>query len=370
MVILFFLVSFLVAGKILIKYYSKHWNDGLSASVYFEADAINEGEKGHICEELINDKFLPLPVVNVKFELDKSIKYAESVNTIVSDKQYRSDTLMLGSHKKIIRRFEVKYTKRGIYHIDSLTLNTIDPVSDYKRIEIFECKSVIYVYPSYSRHKDILAPFSRVMGEALRNRFIFEDPFEFRGIRDYTTSDPMKKINWGASARTGALKVNNYYDTTSRHVTVFLDICNDSVWKRYDQMEEAIRITRNLMEEFVRNKIPVKIITNAKNCINGNDIVMESGLGAGVVASNLKNLAIIDLDKPTKHMSEFLLENESETEELSVLISSDSSESLIRAYEKYLGKNSGEWIAPILSSKDCNIHSRKFNTTYVEVSRL
>lgn len=370
MVILFFLVSFLVVGKIVIKYYSKHWNDGLSASVYFETDAINEGEKGHICEELVNDKLLPLPVVNVKFELDKSIKYAESVNTIVSDKQYRSDTLMLGSHKKIIRRFEVKYTKRGIYHIDSLTLNTIDPVSDYKRIEIFECKSDIYVYPSYSRHKDILAPFSRIMGEALRNKFIFEDPFEFRGIRDYTTSDPMKKINWSASAKTGELKVNNYYDTTSRHVTLFLDICNDSVWKRYDQMEESIRITRNLMEEFVRNKIPVKIITNAKSCLNDKVIVMESGIGSGVVITNLKNLACIDLDKPTESMSDYFLENESETEELSVLISFNGSEKLIQAYEKYLGKNNGEWIAPILYAKDRNIHSRKFTTTYVEVNRL
>ena len=56
MIILFFLVSFLVAGKIVIKYYSKHWDDGLSASVHFETDAINEGEKGHICEEIINDK--------------------------------------------------------------------------------------------------------------------------------------------------------------------------------------------------------------------------------------------------------------------------------------------------------------------------
>ena len=198
MVILFFLVSFLVVGKIVIKYYSKHWNDGLSASVYFETDGINEGETGHICEELINDKFLPLPVVNVKFELDKSIKYAESVNTIVSDKQYRSDTLMLGSHKKIIRRFEVKYTKRGIYNINSITLNTIDPVSDYKHIEVFETKSKIYVYPSYSRHKDILAPFSRIMGEALRNRFVFDrhkNPTPIFGVYHIQYSTILRIVN-------------------------------------------------------------------------------------------------------------------------------------------------------------------------------
>ncbi|MGN0373971.1 MAG: DUF58 domain-containing protein [Butyrivibrio sp.] len=370
MIILLFLVSFFIIRKVVIKYFSSHWNDGLSAKVYFETDFINEGEKGHVCEELINDKKLPLPVVNVKFELDKSIRYAELKNTIVSDKQYRSDTLSLGSHKKVLRRFEVTYTKRGVYSIDTIELNTIDPISDYKRLESFTSKSSIYVYPAYSRYREILAPFSRVMGEALKNRFVFEDPFEFKGIRDYTASDPMKKINWSASARTGELKVNNYYDTTSRQVTIFLDISNDSVWKRYDQMEESIRITRNLMEEFIRNQIPVNIITNGRDCFNGDLIVMESGVGAGVVTANLKNLTVIDLDCKTGHMSEYFLENESGTDELSILLSADISPGLATAYEKYLGRNTGEWIAPVISSKECNIHSSKINITYVEVNRL
>lgn len=370
MIILLFLVSFFIIRGFVIRYYSKHWNDRLSANVYFETEYINEGETGHVCEELINDKFLPLSVVNVKFELDKSICYAESKNTIVTDKQYRSDTLTLGSNKKLLRRFEVKYTKRGVYSIDNVTLNTIDPVSDYRRVEVFPCQSVIYVYPSYSKHKELLAPFSRIMGEACKNRFIYEDPFEFKGIRNYTTSDPMKKINWSASAKTGELMVNSYYDTTSRHITLFLDITTDNVWKKYDQMEECIRITRNLMEDFVKNHIPVKIITNAKDCFDGSDVIMEHGSGAGVVLANLKNLTIIDLDKKTEPMSKYLVENEAEEDELSVLISADVSDTLTRAYEQYLGKNNGEWIAPILSKRDCNIHSRKIQTTYVEVSRI
>lgn len=370
MIILLFLVSFFVLKKLVTRYYSKHWNDNLSAVVHFETGYINEGETGHICEELINDKFLPLSVVNVKFELDRSIRYAESKNTIVSDKQYRSDTLTLGSHKKLCRRFEVTYTKRGVYSIDALTLNTIDPVSDYIRLEQFPCKSSIYVYPAYSKHRELIAPFSRIMGEAFKNRFIFEDPYEFKGIRSYTTSDPMKKINWNASAKTGELMVNNYYDTTSRHITLFLDITTDNVWKKYDQMEECIRITRNLMEEFVQNQVPVKIITNAKDCFEGQDVVMESGIGAGVVLSNLKKLSLIDLDKKTEPMSRYLMNNEAGADELSVLISSDISEPLTRAYEKYLGNNNGEWIAPILSSREGTVQSRKIQTTYVEVSRI
>lgn len=370
MVILLFLIGFIIVRKIVRKYYATHWDDNLYASVYFDNEAVSEGDTGHICEELVNGKFLPLPVVNVKFDMDKSIYYKEKVNSIVSDKQYRSDTLSLGSNTKLVRSFEVQFTKRGMYSIDSVDLNTMDPVDSYIRSENYECDSVIYVYPRYSHHRDILAPFSRIMGEALKNKFIFEDPFEFKGIRNYTTSDPMKKINWSASAKTGQLLVNNYYDTTSRHVTIFLDVVNDSVWKRNDQLEECIRITRNLMEEFVKNQVPVKIFTNAKSSLNGDIISMESGTGSGVVYANLRNMALIDLDKETEPIAEYLSVHESNSEELSILLSADLSERLVTAYEKYLGKNSGEWIAPVMSSKDCNIRSSKFNITYLEVERL
>lgn len=370
MIILLFLVSFFIIRKVIIKYYEKHWKDKLSASVYFETDYINEGENGHICEELINDKALPLPAVNVKFELDKSVFYEDSRNIVVSDKQYRSDLMTLGSHKKILRRFKVNFTKRGVYSIETVSMNTIDPVSEYLYIEQFPSKSTIYVYPAYSRYKELLAPFSRIMGEALKNRFILEDPFEFKGIRNYTTSDPMKKINWSATAKTGNLKVNSYYDTTSRHVTIFLDITTTNVWKKYDQMEEAIRITRNLMEELVRNKIPVQIITNARDCLEGNNIAMESGIGTNTVISNLRNLSIIDLDKDTEPMMNYFMDNEAGKDELSVLISTDNALKLVQAFEKYLGNSNGEWIMPIMSAKDCNIHSRKIQITYVEVNRI
>ena len=78
MVIILFLTTFFIVLKIVREYYASNWDKGLSASVHFGADAINEGENGLIYEEVTNDKFLPLPIVNLKFDLDKSIIYKES----------------------------------------------------------------------------------------------------------------------------------------------------------------------------------------------------------------------------------------------------------------------------------------------------
>lgn len=369
MVILLFFAAFFILRRIVREYYASNWDKGLSASVRFGADVINEGESGYIYEELTNEKFLPLPIVNVKFDLDKSIRYKESLNTIVSDKQYRSDVMSLGPNRKLTRSFEVKYTRRGVYNIKTVDLYTLDPVADYLRFENYDCNSVIYVYPSYSRHRDILAPFSRVMGQALKNKFIFEDPFEFRGIRNYTIHDPMKKINWSASAKTGELMVNNFFDTTSRHITIFLDVVNNSAWKRYDQLEECIRITRNLMEDFLKNQIPIEIITNARDYEDGSRIVMEQGLGIGMLQSNLRKLARIDLDKETESMADYFEANKAESEQLCILLSTEITDKMIMAYKQFLGEASGEWIAPIINLRDRKLTSGKVKITYLEVER-
>ena len=72
MVILLFLVTFFVVLKIVREYYASNWNKGLSASVRFGAECINEGETGHICEEIINDKFLPSAEVRHHSRTDRS----------------------------------------------------------------------------------------------------------------------------------------------------------------------------------------------------------------------------------------------------------------------------------------------------------
>ncbi len=369
MVVLLFFVTFFIIIKLVRKYYASNWNKGLSTFVHFGAENINEGESGYVYEEVTNDKFLPLPIVNLKFDLDKSIVYKERSAGIVSDKQYRSDVFSLAPNSKLSRSFEVKYTKRGVYSIKNVDLYTLDPVDEYLRYENYGCNALIYVYPSYSNHKDILAPFSRVMGQALKNKFIFEDPFEFRGIRNYTSHDPMKKINWGASAKTGELMVNNFFDTTSRHITIFLDMSNNSAWKRYDQLEECIRITRNLMEDFLKNQIPIEIITNAKDFEDGSDIVMEKGLGVGILQANLRKLARIDLDREITSMEEYFNANEAGRDELFILLSTDITENLWMAYKKFLGDNEGEWIAPIMNPRDRKYWSGKINMTYLEVDR-
>lgn len=58
--------------------------------------------------------------------------------------------------------------------------------------------------------------------------------------------------------------------------------------ERDDQLEECIRITRNYMETFIRNHIPVEIITNGIDGILNKPVVFEGGSDGAYVENVLK----------------------------------------------------------------------------------
>lgn len=369
MSVIFLLIGLFLLQRIVVLIYENNWNKKLEVLARFEEAEATEGETGHIKEILSNGKLLPIPAMTVRFELDKSITYKHKTNIAVSDRQHRTDAVSLMGNKRMDREFEVKFTKRGFYRIDSVSVSTSDAFSSKFLSQKYDTNSSIYVYPAHSRYTEILAPFSRMTGEAVKNRFIYEDPFEFKGIRDYSSSDPMRKINWRASAKTGDLKVNSYYDTTSRQVTIFLDIVNDQIWRHDEQVEECIRIARNYMENFVANKIPVKIVTNGLDIETGNTIEFLDGLDAAFIADSLRKLARIDMDKRTTRLYDFFDNNTINDGELAILLSADISENMLKSYEHYLGNQSGEWVATIGTGTKDLVSSRKINITYLEVGR-
>ena len=369
MSIIFFIIGLIIVERIVIAFFSHTWEKNLDVTIQFDSECVNEGSKGKITEILSNDKNMKLPIANLKFELDKSIQYTDKTNVSVSDRQYRNDGMSLKGHMAYKRQFEVIFTKRGIYHICNPVLTTKDYLGLYDFAKEFELESEIYVFPSYSRYTELVAPFSRAVGEAIKNKFLYEDPFEFKGIRDYTGTEPMKKINWSASAKTGDLKVNNYYDTSSRHATIFLDIANDQIWRQDDQLEECIRIARNYLEGFIRNHVPVEIVTNAMDILDKKRICFDKGNDAGFVDKCLRKMTRIDFDEPTERLYEYFIENSASEDELCILLSVDQSSSMVEAYEKYLGKMTGEWICPKTPSSERQIRSGKIHVTYVEVGR-
>ena len=98
----------------------------------------------------------------------------------------------------------------------------------------------IYVYPSIFREEEFHLSLQKLNGEIIVKRHMLEDPFEYRGIREYQPFDDIRSVNWKATARTGDLKVNQKNYTAMQTIRIFINLEDDSIWKKDNEMENII----------------------------------------------------------------------------------------------------------------------------------
>ena len=188
--------------------YGRFWNRGLSARLFFSARSVTEGERCFLSEQVENRKALPLPMLKVKFQVSRKLHFEDEGDSAVTDQYYRNDILSLGPHQRLTRRIPFRCTARGYYRIEGLDLVASDLFLSREMVSEAEAESVLYVYPGPVRGVSLDAAIRRLNGEILAKRHLLEDPFEYRGLREYAPFDEPRSINWKATARTGDLTVN------------------------------------------------------------------------------------------------------------------------------------------------------------------
>ena len=103
-------------------FYEKFWDRGLTSEVVFSKCEVEEGQKLYLKEKVENRKWLPLPTLMVKFEMDRNIVCVDGAKTSITDRQYRNDWVAAMPYKRVTRSIEIIGTKRGYYNIEEIRL--------------------------------------------------------------------------------------------------------------------------------------------------------------------------------------------------------------------------------------------------------
>lgn len=276
------------------KIYEKYWGKNLSVSIRFSKEAVRTNETVELMEVIENGKYLPLPMLTVKFETDKCLHALDEKNSAVTDLYYRNDIFAMKPMRKTTRTIPFLCTKRGYFRIHDITLVSADLFLQNERIGGRSSDASLYVYPRVLTNEDHSRLLSRMTGEVLAKRHQEEDPFEFRGIREYSMTDELRTINWKATARTGELKVNMKNYTSLKAVRLFLNLEDTGIRKHSEADEYAISMVATLAELFLQNGMRVLLETNGVDILSKTRVnVNESG---GVLQLNhiMQSLARID----------------------------------------------------------------------------
>lgn len=257
--------------------YNRMWDERLGLDIRFKDSYINAGERSSLIEIINNGKFLPLPVLHVKFSVDKSFVFDNQDNVSVTDCYHRNDAFSIMGGQRITRKLDFQATKRGVFFISGVTLTAKDFFMTKTFAKVIDCNSRMYIFPRKIDTPEFETYFNTVMGEIEAKRGLLEDPYTFRGIRDYDVSDNMSKINWKASAKNGQLMVNQYGYSWEPRIKILLNLDTNQMIRSDYITELSIELASSIAMEFLDNRVSVGLVSNGLDNKKQPLGVVESG---------------------------------------------------------------------------------------------
>ena len=258
------------------------WNRKLNADARFSEKQATEGDTVLLTATVDNRKMLPVTTVKVNVELDRGLEFQDHSNLAVSDKNYRSEIFSLRGKERVVRDIPLFCAKRGFYTIDGINLVGNDLFYTRRFLDSQKVSSDLCVFPGKAEARKLMVATQKMTGETVVRNSDCDDPFTFRGIRQYQSFDPIRDINWKASAKTGDLRVNIRDFTAEQEIGIILDTQWDSLLKPDSLLEESIRIAASLADEFVGQGISTSMITNGRDCLTG----QVFSIGGGAIAQH------------------------------------------------------------------------------------
>ena len=185
-------------------------------------------------------------------------------------------------HSKVSGKVRFSYSKRGIQPLGKLYLEAGDFLGLRSRVISREPEQSLVVTARLREQAPQLRTLGGLLGEISVRRFIHEDPALVAGYREYTGREPMKRISWTATARTGQLTVKDPDFTVDANVAVVVNMQDPR--RRY--METCLELVRTVCEALEERKIPYALLSN------GDLAGLPEGLGKSHIFAILRRIGV------------------------------------------------------------------------------
>lgn len=228
-----------------------------------------EDEEIEIIEEIENNKALPLPWMRSEISCSRWLVFYGNSQNVPKDAQKGlvSGIFMLRGYQKLRRSWRVKCEKRGVFRIEDVTLSVSDLFGLVKPAVMLKTDQEICVLPSPSELELCGLSTEAFLGNQQVRRFILPDPFMISGAKEYTGREPMNRIHWSQSARTGSLMVYNNEFTTERRLLLILNMqrvaADDTMRLSVSALEALIKGAAFVLDYCYNAHIEVGFAANA-----------------------------------------------------------------------------------------------------------
>jgi len=212
------------------------------------------GEQVEVTVTLENKSRLALPWVQFQESVPPELRLEESTQHVVS----------LAGRGQRSHVYHVKGLQRGYYRLGPLRLTSGDLFGLAKSRVGYLPSDFLTVYPRIVPVSRLGLPSRLPFGTVASQQRLFEDTARPMGARDFRSGDPLRQINWKASAHTQKLLVRTFQPAISLETMILLDL-HASDYERRDRLywtEWAIVTAASIATHLVNQRQAVGLMSN------------------------------------------------------------------------------------------------------------
>jgi uncharacterized protein (DUF58 family) len=231
----------LLGVYLLSRYLARRWSHDLSAARACDASPREIGGSTEVSVTLKNSGGLPILWVLVEDLIpDYSTRQKPPRMTI---KGKRLQVVTLGARQARSINYTVTFLTRGYYPLGPTLLETGDVFGLHRRHRVIGKPVYVMVYPKIVPLPKYDFASERPIGEVRLQNRLFEDPTRTAGVREYQVGDPLQRVHWKVTARTGILHCRVYEPTSLAGATILVDFHLDGYPARGEPFRSDLAVT-------------------------------------------------------------------------------------------------------------------------------
>lgn len=158
----------------------------------------------------------------------------------------RLQLAMLRGRGKHVVRYRLVCRQRGYFPIGPVLVENGDLFGLHRRFRLLTDPCYLLIYPRLVPLEGYDLTSRRPIGDIRMSHRLYEDPTRIAGVRRYEAGDPLNRVHWKATARTGQLHSKVYEPSTLAGATILLDFHQAGYDARGEPMRSDLVITTTL----------------------------------------------------------------------------------------------------------------------------
>lgn len=231
----------LLAVMVISRFLTRSWAESLAASRECNRSRAEVGESVAVVVTLKNTGRWPVAWVLLEDLLPRDALMFDPPRLKVNGRRVELTMLRATSRKTML--YQLTPTRRGYYQLGPLVLETGDLFGLHRRYRVLTDPQFLMVLPKVLPLAGYEVSSKRPIGEVRMSYRLYEDPTRISGVRAYERGDPLNRVHWRATARTGALHSKVYEPSTVAGATLLMEFHTAAHERKHEPHRSELAVT-------------------------------------------------------------------------------------------------------------------------------